>query len=829
MTMVSAVALGTMLGNDVVLPFLLRRRKAQEQADMTRVILVVRRALVAGILLLAFAIQRLIDQDAYLVKIGLMSFVAAAQLAPAFFGGLYWRKASTTGVVAGMTLGFAVWFYALLLPSIANAVGLSPDFIIHGPWNIDWLRPQNLFGLGFADAMTNTAVCSLALNVGAFVLLSLVRPATQADLDNALAFEHIANAALVETGSGDTVRDLADYAAQFVGGDYANTAFIQYVQKRAQQSNQVFNLTSHVDDAAIRFGETLIAGAIGAASARIVMAAWIGRRRRLRGPERATLQEASAALREKHALLRAITENVQQGICAFDAELRMTVWNSRFEQLLDLPAGTFKVGMPLADVIALNRARGEYTAEQFDRLIVNRDRATLTWPYSYERTRPDGTVLEVTFYRIGVDGYVATYVDVTDRHRAAQALRAANELLEDRVRERTLALDQAKMEAERANADKTRFLAAASHDLLQPLTAARLFLSAQQAGLRERNAMTPDPGVLAAYADNALAALESTEGLLTELLYMSSLDARAITPQIQNVDINALLSQLRTEFMPLAAKRGLQLRVASTTLAGLTDPGLLRRVLQNLISNAIRYTPGGRVLIGCRRRGDRLRIEVWDTGIGIPEDMRNEIFVEFRRLAGEPANAEQGAGLGLAIADRIARLIGATLTLRSRVGHGSVFAIEIARAAAGSRANALPEAAQPAVADEQSMLILCIDNDRRIRDGMKALLERWGHRAVCADSLETISACLGNATPDIALIDYHLDGARSGLELLATLRPLWEHEVPVVIVTADRSEAVREATRAAGCGLLHKPVKPAALRRCVNEARRGRINHGETS
>jgi signal transduction histidine kinase/CheY-like chemotaxis protein len=427
-----------------------------------------------------------------------------------------------------------------------------------------------------------------------------------------------------------------------------------------------------------------------------------------------------------------------------------------------------------------------------------------------------------------IGGYVATFVDVTERHRAAQALREANELLEERVRDRTQALEQAKVEAEHANADKTRFLAAASHDLLQPLTAARLFLSAQQAGLRERTAIGPDLGILASYTDHALTALESTEELLTELLYMSSLDARAITPKIQSVDIGMLLTQLRTEFMPLAAKHGLRLRVASTTLVGSTDLGLVRRVLQNFITNAIRYTPKGRVLIGCRRRSDRLRIEVWDSGVGIPEDMHHEIFLEFRRLPREAPDTEQGAGLGLAIADRIARLLGATLTLRSKVDRGSVFAIAIPRAAVRLDAHAAPKAKEPVAVDEQSMLVLCIDNDRRIRDGMQALLERWGHRAVCAQDLESTRACLGNATPDIALVDYHLDGGRGGLEVIAALRPLWAHEVPVVIVTADRSEAVRETTRAAGCALLHKPVKPAVLRRCVDEARRGRKFLGET-
>jgi signal transduction histidine kinase/ActR/RegA family two-component response regulator len=743
------------------------------------------------VLLLAFAMRRLIDEDAYLVEIGIMSFIGAAQVAPAFFGGLYWRKASRAGVIAGMTIGFAIWFYALLLPSMANALHL----------NLEWLHPQSLFGWISSDPVTSTTVASLVLNSGAFVLVSLLK---RTDLASALAFEHISTAAHTARSRAVTVGELADIAAQFVGVDHARTALREHL------SNDIIDWEAAADESTFHFVELLIAGAIGAASARIVLAAAL-RSAHLSDPlARAALEEASGALREKHALMRAITENVQQGICAFDAGLNMLAWNNRFVQLLDLPPGKLRVGMPLAEIVALNRARGEYTAEQLELLIVNQDLATLSWPYVYERARPDGTVLEVTFNRMDIGGYVATYVDITERHRTSQALRAANELLEQRVQERTVALEQARLQAERANADKTRFLAAASHDLLQPLTAARLFMSAQQA-----HSST-------SYTESALAALESTEGLLTELLYISLLDARAVTPAVEDVDLGALLKQLAAELTPLAQRRGIALRACPTTLAARTDLNLLRRALQNFLSNAIRYTQQGRVLIGCRRRGSRVRIEVWDTGIGIPDHQLQEIFLEFRRLPTEGIETEPGAGLGLAIVDRISRLIDARLVVRSRVGRGSMFGIEIARAASPVTAAAPEATVLSSPVDAARLLILCIDNDPRILEGMKALLERWGHRVVCAPDAAKAHRLLGDQTPDAALIDYHLQGGRNGLDLLQALRALWRRNVPVIIVTADRSEQVQSAALAAGCYVLHKPVKPAVLRRALSSAQQSR-------
>jgi len=356
------------------------------------------------------------------------------------------------------------------------------------------------------------------------------------------------------------------------------------------------------------------------------------------------------------------------------------------------------------------------------------------------------------------------------------------------------------------------------------LSAARLFLSAQHASLAGRDSEKLEAPKLAVFAQNALAALQSTETILAELLYMSSLDSRAIRPAIREIEVGGMLSQLGVEFSALARERGLSLRVVATGMVARTDPAMLRRVLQNFLANAVRYTPKGRILLGCRRRGDKIRIEVWDTGVGVADNMRQEIFQEFRRLDQEPSGAEKGVGLGLAVVDRIARLLDAPLTVRSKLGQGSMFAIEAPLASARASGRAPVSTPAPVIRNSQGLLVLCIDNDQPIREGLKALLEQWGHRAVCAHDLDSAIDTLDGAEPDLVLVDYHLDGPRNGLQVLAELRRLWTHDAPAVLITANRADDVRRAASAARCELLHKPVKPAALRRFLN-----RVGLGVTS
>ncbi|OAF18231.1 hybrid sensor histidine kinase/response regulator [Bradyrhizobium neotropicale] len=814
MVIMTSVALSTMLCNDVIMPLLLRSRffglRAQSR-PMTSVLVAVRRFSILGILLLAYLMHRLVNQAYPLTVIGLLSFVAVAQFGPAFVGGLFWQRANKTGAAIGIAVGLCIWAYTLLLPSAAPLWPAIEEIVRQGPWQFASLRPNALFGLEGVDPISHAALWSLGANLVCFLMFSALGRQSTVERNQAAAFaDGVVRESIPKLSSRVVVRldDLRALALRFVGAERGAAAFDSYIAARSSGAGPRLDSSGFVDLDSIRFTENLLAGAIGAASARVVIAASLEGHSLSRRAAMAMLDEASEALRFNRSLLQSTLESVPQGICAFDADFNITAWNGRFIALLDLPPDFVRVGLSLADLIAFNVERGEYAASEFAALLVNRDVATQSWPYLYERKRPDGTVLEIVYDRVAEGGYVSTYTDVTERHRAAEALRRANEDLELRVRERTEALEQAKAEAEQANLGKTRFLAAASHDLLQPLNAARLFLSALDESLNASQAGTAEKE--RTLAGSAITALRSTEHVLDRLLDISSYDAGAVRAEPFDFPIADMLVQLNVEFSAMARERGLVLRVVDCHLAVNSDPHFLRRILQNLLSNALRYTPKGRILLGCRRRGGDLRIEVWDTGVGIAAEDQKRIFEEFQRLV---PGSEKGLGLGLAIVDRVSRLLGHPVDVRSRPGHGSCFAVTVPIARGpGVPLQRKAATVAPAVA-EQPLTILCLDNEATILDGLTALLGGWGHRVLVATDAAKAMAAAAASPPDVVLLDYHLDGERSGLDFLDDLRQKSGRGICALVVTGDRSEAVRKEARARGCEVLSKPVKPAALRR----------------
>ncbi len=800
MIIVATVALSTMICNDVVLPILLRFGAIGAQTDMVGLLLLVRRVAVFAILFLAYLMFRLIGRDYPLMQIGLISFVAVAQFGPALLGALYWQRANGLAALSGMSVGFVVWFYTLLLPSAAPFFGWVPTRLLG-------LNPYDLLGIGGIDPTSHATFWSLGLNAVLFVLISCLSGQSAVERSQARAFATVAPAVGRNHRALTLIDDLRALALRFAGPDHGADSFDAYIRARRRRDEMpVEGGLADLED--VRFTETLVAGAIGAASARVVMAAALQGPALSKQAARAMLDEASDALHFNRTLLQATLESLNQGVCVVDRTLKIVAWNSRLVDRLDLPPLLLRVGLPLADLVAFNAARGEYGPADLAALIINRDRSSLTFPYVYERQRPDGTVLEITYNRMQDGGFVATFADVTERHRAARALQAANEGLERRVAERTHDLLQAKAAAEAANVSKTRFLAAASHDLLQPLSAARLFVATMEEALHHGPV---DRAAMAGLAERAALSLRSTEELLDGLMDISALDSGAIEPNPRVISVGDLLEQLATEFTALAAQRGLALTFVACRKAILIDPPLLRRILQNLLANALRYTPSGRVLIGCRAAGSMLRVEVWDTGIGIEPAKHGEIFEEFRRLAPSQNSADRGLGLGLAIVERIARLMGCRITVRSWPGRGSCFAVTVPRAAAavgGPQSPAMPE-----MMGEAGLAILCLDNEGPILAGMAALLGAWGHGVHTATDVAGACALTGMGRPDLIIVDYHLDGGITGLQALEQMRAFWGVPVRGLLITADRSAAIKAQAMQAGVELLLKPVKPAALRR----------------
>ncbi|WP_034853805.1 hybrid sensor histidine kinase/response regulator [Inquilinus limosus] len=920
MVIVETVALSTMISNELVLPLLLRGGMAAcGDGALGPTVLRIRRIAIFAILLLAYAYYAVIGGRLPLASIGLIAFCAVAQLGPALIAGLYWRGAHRHGAFAGMAGGFLVWLVVFLAPTLTD---------------VDWLASVPLLGMegvlwgigDHVDALTRGAFWSLSVNTALLVGVSLLARAGERDREQAEAFVGPA----VEAGQRPQAAhraaafdDLKTLVARFVGPERAEAAFGGAVAALRDR-----DLADHT--------ERLLSGAIGAASARIMVAATMRRHRTAIGRSQALLREASEAILFNRDLLSATLDNIGQGIGVFDRDLHLAAWNRRFVEILGLAEPRVAIGMPLAALAAPGQG-GAFGLDLSVLLEEQRDPERRRRAHSHERRGSDGRVLElqtnpmpdggfvlvctdvtervktldalrdserririytdnvpvliayvdreeryrftnrpyeqalglergetnglpirvalgedryarlkpyidaalagrrqvfeIEFAAAGAElargtyiphrdeqgrviGFFTLYHDITEQRRAEAVLRETAETLERRVAERTReltalneALAAAKAAAEAANLSKTRFLAAASHDLLQPFHAARLLT----ATLAERLGRRPEAS-LVGHIDSSLGTVEE---LLQALLEISKLDAGAFEPQPRAVTADEILRAAVLPFEPIARRRGLRLRIAPSTATVQTDPALVRRIVQNFVSNAVRYTRQGTVLVGCRRRAGALVIQVWDTGPGIPQEQLSAIFEEFRRLGSGSEDEPAGLGLGLAIVERIAARLGHRVAVRSWPGRGSVF--EVVLPLAETQATVPPPAApRPRVpaTDLAGRLVLCVDNDHAILTATRLLLEGWGCTVVAATDAAGAKEALQplGRMPDMVLLDYHLAGAETGLDVLAALEAAAGRPLPAALVTADRTEALKAAARARGLPLLHKPLKPAALR-----------------
>jgi PAS domain S-box-containing protein len=540
-------------------------------------------------------------------------------------------------------------------------------------------------------------------------------------------------------------------------------------------------------------------------------------------------KRTEAALRERERDIRIYTDNVPVLIAYIDKDLRFRFVNRAYEQSVEADGGSI-IGRRVDEILGRQRflAReahmekallGELQRFEVETLDPDGGKRYAEASYIPDRA-PDGTV----------NGFYALFHDVTGRRLAEQALKEAYDTLEQRVEERThelsvlnerlrrenelrrdieIALREASEAAHEANQSKTRFLAAASHDLLQPLNAARLFTSAL--GQRSHDDRTERA------IQRVDSSLQAAEELLTSLLDISKLDAGAIEPKVTRFNLREVLEALDMEFGALAEERRLRFDTVPCSLGVVSDRRFLRRILQNFLSNAFRYTREGRVLMGCRRVDGTVRIEVWDTGPGIPEDQQDQVFEEFQRLHRLDETGEKGMGLGLAIVQRMAKALDHPVTVRSWVGRGTVFSVAVPVSetpVAESRARPRRQAG----GELQGVVVLCVDNQDDILDGMVDLLGGWGCEVMTApgtgDAVQVIEDA--GRVPDLVLADYHLDGGDTGLATLAAVRER-HGEIRGAVITADHSDELRTLVRGAGYTLLKKPVRPAALRAIMSQ------------
>jgi Na+/proline symporter/signal transduction histidine kinase len=773
MVVMATLTLGIMVGNHWLTPLLLPR----VGGDLRMRVLWQRRAVIIAVMAAAYLYSRFIGASEALADVGAVAFAALAQLAPAVLAALYWPGASRRGVLAGLAVGSGLWAYTLLLPALVHGVDGSA-WLADGPLGLRFLAPHSLFGLGGLDALTHGVLWSLLANILALVWVSRsdsqrsARPGTGRPLNRAELRE-------VAAGLLDADRVLALIGTpgpddrELDAGDYALTAV-----------------------------EHELSALVGAASARLLLDA---ARRGARGELQAMTQvvgEAREAVSFSHAILDTALANLSQGIAVIDGSLRVVAWNQRYQELLGYPPGFLRVGRGVGDLFRFNAERGLLGPGTIEDLVLRRlEYLRQGSAYVFERHWPDGTVIEIRGNPIAAGGFVTTYTDISAFRRAEADLKTANETLEARVDARTRELLAATTEAERANQAKTRFLAAISHDLLQPLNAANLFTHALAQQLKHPEYL---PSVR-----NIASALGSTETLLAGLLDLSRLDAGGLTPRARAFPASELLDTLTTEFGVMARERGLELATVASRLWLLTDPQLLRRVLQNFVANALRYTQRGQVLIGLRRRRGCVEFLVGDTGPGIAEGDRERIFEEFQRLPSAREAAPEGLGLGLAIAARITRLLGHPIILQTVPGRGTLIGVRVPLAAPVALPALVAIPAPRPIA--QGHCVLLVDNEPEGLRALATLLTGWGVDVVTANCADVAIAVLSERNVDAWILDYHLDGGDTGVALRQRLRARFG-ERPAILVSADHGPELRALAVEHEIHLLHKPIKPLALR-----------------
>ncbi|MEO3681403.1 PAS domain-containing hybrid sensor histidine kinase/response regulator [Shewanella vesiculosa] len=828
MVIVAAIVLSTMISTEILTPLLLRLPKfnsQQKTPQLAGMLLNLRRISIAVILLSAFAFERFINQQNHLASIGLLSFVLLSQFAPAAVGALYWRSATTQGAFVGLIMGSIVWLYTLLLPVT------FPDaqWVHLGLFGITWLTPTALFGLTDLDNISHGVFYSLAANIGCFVIISLVK---EQSIGEVLQADLFVNRKPVQSERHLSVDDLASLLNRFINKDEADALLAE--SKKIAGKDQQQQLVDYT--------RLKLSGVLGSASTRMVMSAASRTQHVPLEDVVSIVDEASQIFEFNRELLQSGVENIEQGISVVDADMRLVAWNQRYIELLNYPKHFVKAGLHVEQLIRFNIDRGIIVGNEAQELIEKRlEHMRGGSPHHFQRTMLDGKVLEIRGQAMPGGGFVSTFTDITAHIEAEKALQLANETLEKRVESRTKELEKAKAEAEAANSSKTRFLAAASHDLMQPFNALTLFTEM----LKQRVKSTE----LHDLATNIEDSLNVVESLLSDLVEISRLDSNSLKTEKSQFAIDDLLSTLVNEFKALSVQQGIDFNYQVSSCFVHSDQRLLRRIIQNFLSNAFHYSPSGKthhqvisndakphhktknthkhsefvpkVLLGVRRTENALLIQVWDNGPGIPVDKRQAIFCEFERL--ELTREIPGLGLGLAICDRIAKLLNVKISLHSEVGKGTCFSVEIPRVSQQRKPVHLLDIAEEEISrDNLNMTVLVIDNDDLMLKAISSLLSGWGCHVITAkDHPSAIQQLADNPQPKLIIADYHLEDDKNGVDLVQYL--LAQHtdsinkQTTCVICSADPSEAVRQHTSSAQFSFVRKPLKAIALKRIIKQ------------
>ena len=704
-----------------------------------------------------------------------------------------------------MLVGFTCWAAFLLYPSLLSSYYFNPA------------PTDQALGLGFAF--------SLLANCLTFVTVALITSRRGTKPNNTLPTDHDTPHLPVK------VRDLIALTERVL----ESATHSQLVKQLSVDVNRAAS-SGYASQALIDRVNKLLAAQVGAPSARILLGA-IADTGSNSFPELVDwVEEASQSFQFNHEVLQSSVQNIEQGISVLDEKLQLLAWNDRYTELFAYPKGFLKAGMPITEILSYNAKRGLFSSFNIEpepitiqTEINKRVNFMLDGSrHKFIRKQTNGKVIELNGAPLPGGGYVTTYSDITEYIAIQRQLENSKLELEERVAMRTAELEEAKRQAVLANESKTKFLAAAGHDLMQPFNAAALFASM----LSKKT----QGGELADLSKGVVNSLDNAQSILTMLLDMTKLDAGVLKVQQGVFPLNEILSSLAQEFSIIAEQKGIKLSYLPSSLFVYSDKNLLRRVVQNLLSNAVRYTSTGKIVLGVRRgacsnenieKSKKIRIVVCDTGNGIAADEQQNIFGEFHQL--DNPNSSEGIGLGLTIVERICRLLGHRISLESTLGRGSCFSIHLDLAHTSKPYNhqniahtspfQLSKQSEANVNSPSAFLlgrsILLIENDAQVAAAMRSLLGDWGADVHWIKGQRDTLPSRKNF--DVLIADYHLNAGEKGIECADLLTQNGFSFHFTLLITANRSHKVREEAASLGMAYLPKPVKPLALKRLLKQ------------